>query len=194
MVEVVPLFSCPIYVSQIDDVNLNFNEISWSKNYNNFISSTQNVLNDTEFAKLMPSISRSINEYFYGVMGVKEQAEIFITESWLNKTDKGQTHHRHWHPNSVISGIVYLQGDETSGFTRFITSRYDQLEFEIENTNIYNSKSWSIEPLKNRILLFPSHVEHLVEEYQSDLPRITLSFNTFVRGNINTLPLTRLSY
>jgi uncharacterized protein (TIGR02466 family) len=142
----------------------------------------------------MPSISRSINEYFYGVMGIKEQTEIFITESWLNKTEKGQTHHRHWHPNSVISGIVYLQGDETSGFTRFITNRYDQLEFEIENTNIYNSKSWSIDPLKNRILLFPSNVEHLVEEYQSDLPRITLSFNTFVRGNINSLPLTRLSY
>lgn len=194
MAELIPLFSNPVFVSEIDNLSLDFSKIKWAKNYNNFISESQNVLEDREFSKLLPSISAAITEFFYGVMSVSQNTEIFITESWLNKTENGQSHHRHWHPNSVISGIVYLEGDETSGHTRFITSRYDQLEFEIENPNIYNSKSWSIQPIKNRILLFPSHIEHLVEEYQGVTSRITLSFNTFVRGTINSSPLTRLVY
>ena len=43
------------------------------------------------------------------------------------------------------------------------------------------------------MILFPSNVEHMVQEYLGDTPRITLSFNSFVRGNVNTDPLTRLS-
>lgn len=194
MPELMPLFSSPVYISEVEKCNLDFSKVLWTKNYNNLISQSQNVLEDSEFSKLLPSISLVINDFFYGVMSVQQHTEIFITESWLNRTEKGQTHHRHWHPNSVISGIVYLQGDEKSGHTKFITSRYDSLEFEILQPNLYNSKSWSIESVKNRIIVFPSNVEHLVEEYKGEMPRITLSFNTFVKGTINSLPLTRLFY
>jgi uncharacterized protein (TIGR02466 family) len=126
-------------------------------------------------------------------MQTSQQTEIYITESWLNKTEKGQSHHRHWHPNSVISGVVYLAGDPESGHLRFITSQYNTLEFEIAETNIYNAKSWASPGIPGSIILFPSNLEHLVDEYQGDIPRISMSFNTFVKGKINNLPLTRLS-
>lgn len=194
MPELIPLFSTPIYINQISPIELDFSNVKWAKNFNNDISISQNILEDPIFSKLLPSISASISEYFYGIMSVSQQTEIFITESWLNRTSQGQIHHRHWHPNSIISGIIYLEGDENTGFTRFITSKYDQLEFEIIDANIYNSKSWCVQPIKNRIVLFPSSLEHLVDEYSGDNPRVTLSFNTFVKGKINTLPLTKLSY
>lgn len=194
MPELIPLFSKPIYISSIDIDPLDLSEIDWAKNFNNSISKNQNILSHDKFSAVLSCLSTNINDYFYGVLGVAQQTEIFITESWLNKTEKGQSHHRHWHPNSIISGIIYLQGDEKSGHTKFITGQYDLLEFEITQPNLYNSKSWSIEPIRNRVIIFPSNLEHLVEEYTGEIPRITLSFNTFVNGTINSLPLTRLSF
>ena len=97
------------------------------------------------------------------------------------------------HPNSIISGIVYLASEGTSGGTKFITSQYDTIEYGIQNANIYNSRSWTVDPEVGTMILFPSNVEHMVQEYLGDTPRITLSFNSFVRGNVNTDPLTRLS-
>jgi hypothetical protein len=78
------------------------------------------------------------------------------------------------------------------GNTSFITSQYDTLEFDITEANLYNSKSWSVDPAVGTMLIFPSSVEHLVQPYDGDEPRISLSFNTFVRGKLNQQTLTRL--
>lgn len=192
MPELIPLFSSPIFIENIKKIDLDFSEVTWANNYNNSISQDQNILSNAKFRNLLDEITPCVFEYFHGVMGVNTETEIYITESWLNKTEKGEKHHRHWHPNSVVSGIVYLAGNENSGFTTFIKGQYESLEFEVQHSNLYNSKSWSIEPINNRILIFPSKLEHMVDEYQGDIPRITLSFNTFIRGYVNSLPLTRL--
>lgn len=191
--ELVPLFSKPVFKSKLTNIDVDLSTITWARNYQNWISQSQDVLNLEPFKKLSEEICAKVADYFYGVMGVTQQTEMYITESWVNKTEKGQSHHRHWHPNSIVSGVVTLAGDPTTGHLRFITSQYDMLEFELSSPNLYNSKSWSIPSEPGNIVLFPSNLEHLVEEYQGDTPRITLSFNTFVRGKINTLPLTRLA-
>ena len=191
--ELIPLFSKPVFKTNIKDITVDFSKIKWARNYNNWISEDQNILSRPEFESLFKSVAPVITEYFYGVMGVMPQTEMFVTESWLNKTEKGQTHHRHWHPNSVLSGVVYLDTDGVSGPIKFITSNYDLLEFEISQPNLYNSKSWSITPMPGDVIIFPSNVEHMVEEYQGENPRISLAFNTFVKGNINNLPLIKLS-
>ena len=108
----------------------------------------------------------------------------YVTESWFNKTEKGQSHHRHWHPNSILSGVVTLSGDADSGHLKLITSQYDTLEFQVVDASIYNSKSWTFQSTAGNIIIFPSNVEHLVEPYHGSEPRITLSFNTFVKGKI----------
>jgi uncharacterized protein (TIGR02466 family) len=191
--ELIPLFSKPVFKSELTTIDIDLSSITWHRNYQNYISSNQDVLSLDIFNKLSTEICEKVAEYFYGIMQTSQQTEIYITESWLNKTEKGQSHHRHWHPNSVISGVVYLAGDPESGHLRFITSQYNTLEFEIAETNIYNAKSWASPGIPGSIILFPSNLEHLVDEYQGDIPRITLSFNTFVKGKINNLPLTRLS-
>ena len=188
-----PLFSKPVFKRPVDISNVDLTTIKWAKNYNNWISEGQDVLSLPEHKALAENVYDGICEYFYGVLQAKSEVEIYITESWFNKTEKGQIHHRHWHPNSVVSGVVYLSSQGTSGGTRFITSQYDTLEYGINDSNIYNSRSWTIEPQVGSMILFPSNLEHMVEEYQGDSPRITLSFNTFIRGNINVDPLTRLS-
>jgi uncharacterized protein (TIGR02466 family) len=191
--ELWPLFSKPIFRTPIDLSNLDLSKVKWARNYNNWISENQDVLDQPDFQNLREQVYGGLSEYFYGIMNASNNVEIYITESWFNKTEKGQSHHRHWHPNSLVSGIVYIASEGTSGSTRFITSQFDTIEYNISESNIYNSRSWGIVPEVNTMMLFPSNVEHLVEEYLGDSPRITLSFNTFVKGNINVDPLTRLS-
>jgi hypothetical protein len=89
--------------------------------------------------------------------------------------------------------VVFLQNDiDQGGEITLITSKYEQLEFEVVEPNIFNSKSWSLPPLPGTALLFPSGVEHLVDPYRGKTPRISLSFNSFVRGDVNKLALTKL--
>jgi uncharacterized protein (TIGR02466 family) len=190
--ELLPLFSRPVFKSTINKIDVDLSSIKWARNYNNWISESQDVLNLEPFKEISVEICNKVADYFYGIMRVSQETELYITESWVNKTEKGQTHHRHWHPNSILSGVVTLAGNPDSGRLKFITSYFDTLEFEVTESNLYNSKSWSIPSVPGNIVIFPSNLEHLVEEYHSDEPRITLSFNTFVKGKINDLPLTRL--
>lgn len=193
MKEVIPLFSRPLFVSKIDVSDVDISDIKWTKNYNNWTSESQTVLNDPKYEQLAERVYDKVCEYFYGIMRATELSQIAFTESWFNKTEKGQNHHRHWHPNSIFSGIVYLSGDGVEGRTKFISSIYDTIEFNITDSNIYNSKSFSIDPTPGHIAIFPSNLEHMVEPYHADEPRITLSFNTFLQGVINQDPLTRLT-
>lgn len=187
-----PLFSKPLYKGDIDVSGIDLSKIEWQENNSNWLSTDLKVLNDFEFRKITAQVIVLLNEYFYGVMEVDPAIELYITESWLNKTETGQMHHRHWHPNSVLSGIVYLQTEGDSGRTRFVDSRYDTLELAMKNANIYNSKSWTIAPEVGKVLIFPSSVEHMVDKYEGTTPRITLAFNTFVKGPVNSNPLTEL--
>ena len=45
--------------------------------------------------------------------------EIYITISWINYTETNQYHHAHSHPNSVISGVYYIETDESDTITFF---------------------------------------------------------------------------
>lgn len=190
--ELFPLFSQPIFKSTISSTDVDLSTIKWARNYNNWISESQDVLNLEPFKNISSEICDKVAEYFYGILKISTETQLYITESWINKTEKGQSHHRHWHPNSILSGVVILSGNSETGRLKFITSQFDTLEFEVTESNLYNSKSWSIPSVSGNIIIFPSNVEHLVEEYQGDEPRISLSFNTFVKGKINDLPLTRL--
>ena len=188
-----PLFSKPIFKTHVDVSNVNLESVKWAKNYQNWVSQSQQVLDEPEFSELADKVYQGVAEYFYGIMQATPEIELYITESWFNKTEKGQIHHRHWHPNSLFSAVVYLQSEGDSGRIKFITSQYDTIEYNINDSNLYNSRSWSVTPEVGSMLVFPSNVEHMVEEYLGDIPRISLSFNTFIRGNINVDPLTRLS-
>ena len=190
--ELLGLFSRPVLITELDSTMPAITDITWANNYTNSISESTAILTLPEWQHVLHEVMQRVRDYFHGVMRVNHDTEIYITESWLNKTDQGQSHHRHWHPNSVLSGVVFLQGDADSGALRFITSEYAQLEFDIVDSNLWNAKSWSVPARSGTMVLFPSGLEHMTETYQGDASRISLSFNTFVRGPVNTGPLMRL--
>lgn len=187
-----PLFSQPLYEGRIDIDSVNLDNIVWAENYSNFISTSTDVLEMPEFSILKEQVMLSLQDYFYDILSVKKQTEIYITESWLNKSLRDQMHHRHWHPNSLYSGIVILQANKDTGLLNFITGQYQTLEYEIETPNLFNAKTMSFCPEPGTILIFPSNLEHLVTPNESNLSRISLSFNTFFRGIVNNNPISYL--
>ena len=187
-----PLFSKPVFKTHVDVSKVDLSNIKWIKNYENWISASQHVLDDPALTEFSKQISENIAEYFSGILGASQMVKMYVTESWFNKTEQGQSHHRHWHPNSILSSVIYLDSEGDSGRIKFITSQYDTIEYNIVENNIYNSRSWSVLPEVGTMLIFPSNVEHLVETYNGNRPRLSLSFNTFVKGDINVDSLTRL--
>ena len=61
------------------------------------------------------------------------------------------------------------------------------LDFDVEQFNIYNCKSWSYQPKVNDICLFPSTVMHSADANESDEERWCLAFNVFARGTFGGL-------
>lgn len=106
-----------------------------------------------------------------------------IIQSWANKSHKGMWHHGHKHDFSFLSGIFYLNTSE-SGRTWFSVENvwFDHalIYFKQKDSNALMHKE---KPEAGKLILFPSHIHHSVEDWQDDQPRYTIAFNTFPCGN-----------
>ena len=108
---------------------------------------------------------------------------------------KDQYHPLHNHPNSVLSGVLFLSGGGKLPPIRF--HRFNPLfplELNFTELNDFNATCRWFEPVYGQLILFPSSLLHDVTPNKTDSTRITLSFNTFVRGEIgNAGALTSLT-
>ena len=80
--------------------------------------------------------------------------------------------------------MLYLSADPKLDKIYFYKNGYQQIKVPTENWNHWNSESWWFEVETNKLILFPSSLTHMVETVQSDETRISISFNTFLKGTI----------
>lgn len=153
-------------------------------NAGNLTSVDNIILRHKTMTKLRDFIESSISDYFSKVYNPKHKVNLRITQSWCNYTEPGQYHHRHAHPNSFISGVFYPQANRETDKIYFYKPGFQQIKLSPENWNIWNSDSWWFDVGVGDLLLFPSHLEHMVEPVQGDQTRISMSFNTFPVGHI----------
>jgi len=152
-------------------------------NTGNTTSIDNNILNNKEMKKLKQFIEKSVKEYFKNTYQPKNNVEPYITQSWCNYTKEGQFHHKHAHPNSFISGVFYVQADKTKDKIYFYKEEYKQIKIPAKEYNLFNSESWWFETGTNDLVIFPSNLIHMVEKVVGK-ERISLSFNTFLKGYI----------
>lgn len=145
------------------------------------------ILNDKRLKKLKEYFLICVNEYSSRVMGMKAGVDLYITQSWANFTKEGEYHHEHAHSNSIVSGVFYVKSDNETDKIFFHKSGYQQLQPETENFNVYNSSSWWYEAVEGQLFLFPSSLVHSVGKIEKEgHERISLSFNTFPKGNLGS--------
>ena len=153
-------------------------------NQGNTTSVDNNVLNKPDLNSLTEFLDGALQEYFNTVYSPKTDAELRITQSWVNYTKPGQFHHKHAHPNSLVSGVFYIQAAKEIDKLYFFKDGFQQIKIMPKDFNLYNSDSWWLEAATGTLYLFPSSLQHMVEQVTGDDIRISLSFNTFPKGNI----------
>jgi uncharacterized protein (TIGR02466 family) len=154
-------------------------------NMGNTTSKYRFVLREPALKDLRKFVQDCVDRYFNEIIAPSKDVSLYITQSWVNYTKKGQWHHGHEHPNSVLSGVFYIQSDEQDKIF-FERNHYEQIQFPTEKFNLYNSRTWWLEATTGRLVLFPSSLRHHVESVQTDHTRVSLSFNTFAKGLIGS--------
>lgn len=167
-------------------------------NLYNYNSVDTDILSHNKINDIGNFIKTKLQDYFVNVYQPRNKLEIYITQSWINYSDPGQSHHKHAHPNSLISGVLYIDVDESVDNIKF--HRNDpSVIFHIpsDHNNIWNSGYWKINNFCGQLLLFPSTLPHSVDEVPDSkkrLQRISLSFNSFVKGHLgNSKEYTELT-
>ena len=184
------LFPTPVMRNSIDrdftDKELESVSNHYKKSHNNrgnIVSDATYILNENHFAELKKICLDHVNEYVKTICKPKYEIEPYITQSWLNWTGLNEFHHEHAHPNSFISGVLYINaGDDDK--IKFFGNRYKQIQLETDSYDIFNSDSWWFSVKTGGIILFPSHLVHSVETVISPETRISLAFNTFIKGTL----------
>ena len=143
------------------------------------------VLDRPELANIRAFIEAKLHEYATKIMASDDK--LVITQSWLNKNKKGESHHEHVHPNSMISGVWYPQIHEQMPPIQFRSRQQRDIQLSTERYNTFNSATFMLPMKKGELILFPSNLSHSVPANQSDEERISLSFNTWAKGNMGDI-------
>ena len=128
------------------------------------------VLDRPELSNVRAFIEAKLNDYVINIMG--SDSELVITQSWLNKSGKGESHHEHRHPNSMISGVWYPQIHEKLPPIQFTNIHQREMEFSIKNYNKFNSQNCLFPMKRGELILFPSNLYHSVPVNKSDEERL----------------------
>jgi uncharacterized protein (TIGR02466 family) len=155
-----------------------------NRNVGNVTSNNNYILEEPEMKDLKKFVTDQLNDYVKRVYKPKFPAKAFVTQSWLNWTKKGEFHHKHEHPNSFISGVLYISTDATKDKITFHRSGYKQLQLMTNTFDIMNSDSWWFNVKTGGIVMFPSSLTHHVEDVIADDVRVSLAFNSFIKGTL----------
>ncbi len=195
------IFPTPIYVSklvrELTNKELSFIDNSKLDIHNNQGNKTSNdnyILNNKAFKNLKEDLDLRVKDYFDKVICPANNIIPYITQSWLNYTETNQYHHKHAHPNSLVSGVFYINCDDKFDKIKFFNDNYKTIKPDIKTWNIWNSESWWFSIKTGDIILFPSSLIHMVETKQGTNTRISLAFNVFIKGTVgNVKELTELT-
>tara|TARA_B100000965_G_scaffold392229_1_gene401539 strand:- start:44 stop:844 length:801 start_codon:yes stop_codon:yes gene_type:complete len=145
------------------------------------------ILDNPELKNIRSFIEEKLNLYSNKILGSSNK--LVITQSWLNKSVKGEHHHIHHHPNSIISGVWYPAINDQLPPIQFQKNGTRDFNLSIVEGgyNHFNSHNFSLALNKGELILFPSNLQHSVPYNQSDEERISLSFNTWSKGSLGNI-------
>ena len=190
------IFPCPVFIVK-RNLELSFKEYEdvqdvikegMHKSQGNSISDNNYIFNN-KLKEIKQFCEQQIKIYAEEVINPKEDLDFYITQSWLNITKPGQFHHSHYHSNSIISGVFYISTEENDRITfQDPNLKIKKLiSFVEKKYNVWNSPIGSFPSITNELVLFPSWLNHKVDiNEKATKDRISISFNTFVKGNLGT--------
>ena len=136
------------------------------------------IQTDSIFQPLIFEIANHIAR-FAQEFKVEENRKIVCGSSWVNISKPGDYQEYHMHHNSHFSCIYYIEFPKNSGNTVFKGPAADGDMFPPDYSvpNEVNIATYSVKPEEDKLIVFRSNVQHMVEKNKSDQDRITISAN-----------------
>ena len=103
-----------------------------------------------------------------------------LEDIWINILSEGGNHSAHLHPNSVVSGTIYIVMPPETSAIKFEDPRHPMMmaaPSRLVNAKEYLKPFIYINPLVGEILLWESWLRHEVPMNMSSEERISISFN-----------------
>ena len=130
---------------------------------------------------LCEKLAPHIRDFGYQLLG-DDSLDWHVIGLWGNIMNPGGWQYKHNHGNSIMSGVVYLQMPKGSTATRFWRKERGDTYFLAHDgpgrTTDYNCEYVDLNNVKaTDVVLFPSHMQHGVEQNNTDGDRISIAFN-----------------
>ena len=189
-------FSTPVWTLQIDNYK-NVNEemhtyIKELQNKDQIGISKSNLkgwhskdfnLNEKQPQDFISFIYSSIEQVMHDMNWDKLKQIAKINNMWAIINTGGSANLRHQHGNSTISGAYYIRAPENAGDIIFYDPRPAPIYSHPNalSPNSLNAQVNGISPKEGALILFPSYLDHSVNENKSNEERIVISFNIRVQ-------------
>lgn len=189
--EMMNLFAVPLYIGNLgrrfSEAELAFFERQLRDSHAavaNFSTNNKQLLDEPAMADIRRIAQQHLDKYLEAVFNTSNDVRLLVTQSWLTLTRKGQAHHEHTHPNSIASGVLYVNLAENDGINFYRNRDNQWYELERKADNYYNAGKYFIRTKVEDIIIFPSNVRHGVSAVTSEVDRISLAFNSFFSGGM----------
>lgn len=141
--------------------------------------SVSNLHQRASFAEFNSIIGANLIEVATCLHWDLQKFSLELKSCWAIVNGKLASNSVHNHPNSILSGVYYLQAPENSGVISFSDPRSaaQMLVPPLTEYSPWTLPKISYQPQAGTMLLFPSWLLHGVEMNMSGEPRISLSFN-----------------
>ena len=191
------MFATPVFKYKIHDLNLvqgmaksvlNLKKQEQGKGDDRTWCSRDDLQTLVPFRGLVDIINAEVSNILDTLYVVRDS--FYIQCMWSNVSKIGTVHQLHVHPNSFLSGVMYLQTPPGSGNfylsdprngPKVIVPEYTKPDPEFIGGN------WNIEVQEGDLYFFPSWLPHgvLPSPQNLDSPeRISLSFNVMLKTDI----------
>ena len=132
---------------------------------------------------ILPAIEQVITDMNWE----KQKQSVNINNMWAIINTGGAANLRHQHGNSTISGAYYVRAPKNSGDIIFYDPRPAPVYTypKAHNPNLLNAQVNGISPKEGALVLFPSYLDHSVNENLSNEERIVISFNITIQIKSN---------
>ncbi len=174
--ETAALFPTRVWQARLDGLTPLFAQ--WIAAVTAWTSTEKTLLDQPVFETLLAAL-RAACSHALAQMGVSEPS--FALESWATLHERGGYTIVHRHEGCLLSGVFYLQVPQGSGALVFRDPRPGPQCAPFKGPHANGHNDVQLAPSAGLAVLFPSWLDHSVEPHDSDLPRLSISFNAVDR-------------
>ena len=142
------------------------------------------------FSWLNSQVYNQVKKYLEDLGADISTLNIYATKAWPVVIKNGGGINYHKHQNSSLNAIYYLTTGGEGGQIQFQATHSElnflPFNFKEPNINQFSFTKCDYPPIPNRMLIFPSTLQHAVVPYIGDSPRYSISYDIMITMKRNS--------